>query len=159
MLITKNGSRTTALFYGTLFTLLSLMGLQAHAANKTPEEVYATRANNLDTLPEGAILSNPLKLVVSFSLDFAPNSPEADAFLNTWYASISALPDDVTLEIYRPVAPDTYQYAVGLTFNNWEEYRTYETRPEFLQYYYDHWKPHVTAAEERLYVLNTVELP
>lgn len=132
---------------------LVLAGSSAQASNKSPEEVYETRPNNLDILPEGAITTDPINLVVSFSLNYPPHGPEAEAFLKTWHDSITALPDDVDLQIRRQVAPSAFQYAVSLTFNNWEEYRTYESRPEFLQYYYDHWKPHVTKAEERLYLL------
>ncbi len=131
--------------------ILLLSGHSVHASNKSPEEVYDGRPNNLQILPEGAITTDPITLVVSFNLDYQPNSVEANEFLRTWYETISALPDDVDLEIYRQVAPSQFQYAVSLTFNNWEEYRTYESRPEFLQYYYDHWKPHVTKAEERVY--------
>lgn len=127
----------------------------ALASQKTPQEVYDGRPNNLDILPGGAITTHPIRLVVSFNLEYAPNSAEAEAFLTTWYETISALPDDVDLEIQRQVSPSAFQYAVSLTFNNWEEYRIYESRPEFLQYYYDHWKPHVTGAEERVYLLGT----
>jgi len=140
----------------TLGLLTAISAGDGHASQKTPEEVYEGRPNNLDILPEGAVTTSPIRLVVSFNLEYAPNSPEAEAFLRTWYESITALPDDVDLEIQRQVSPSAFQYAVSLTFNNWEEYRTYESRPEFLQYYYDHWKPHVTGAEERAYLLNSL---
>ncbi len=145
--------RSGALVCAALSLLLVLTGPSAQASNKSPEEVYEGRSNNLETLPEGAIRTTPINLVVSFNLDYEPNGPDADAFLKIWYDTITALPDDVDLQIYRQVAPNEFQYAVSLTFNNWEEYRTYESRPEFLQYYYDHWKPHLTKAEERLYLL------
>lgn len=152
----KYSIRFTAFASCALSLFLLLAGHSAQASNKSPEEVYEGRPNNLDSLPEGAIRNTPINLVVSFNLEYAPTSPEADAFLKTWHDTISALPDDVDLQIYRQVAPSAFQFAVSLTFNNWEEYRTYESRPEFLQYYYDHWKPHVTGAEERVYLLNAV---
>jgi hypothetical protein len=151
----KTCSRIT--FAGSaLSMLLFLSGHSVLASNKSPEEVYQGRSNNLHILPEGAISTTPITLVVSFNLEYEPNSVEAGQFLRTWYETISALPDDVDLEVFRQVAPSQFQYAVSLTFNNWEEYRTYESRPEFLQYYYDHWKPHVTKAEERVYLGETL---
>lgn len=146
--------RSTIFACAAVSTVLLTFGSSAQASGKSPEDVYEGRSNNLDILPDGAINTAPIRLVVSFSLDHAPNSPEAQAFLKTWYDSITALPDDVDLQIHTQVAPGAFQYAVSLTFNNWEEYRVYESRPEFLEYYYEHWKPHVTKAEERVYLLN-----
>lgn len=150
----KQGSTALACTVVSIFLLLS--GNSALASGKSPEEVYEGRSNNLEILPEGAISTAPIKLVVSFSLDHEPNSPEAKEFLKTWHDSITVLPDDVDLQIHTQVAPSAFQYAVSLTFNNWEEYRVYEARPEFLEYYYEHWKPHVTKAEERVYLLNAL---
>ena len=155
-MFTFNGPRRpTALVSTVLALFFSLTATSVQASQKSPEEVYEGRPNNLDILPEGAIRTRPIKLVVSFNLEYEPNSLEADQFLSTWYESISALPDNVSLEIHRQVSPDQFAYAVSLTFNNWQEYRTYESRPEFLEYYYEHWKPHVTEAEERVYILDT----
>jgi hypothetical protein len=148
--------RFTVFASTVLAIFLSLAANAVQASQKSPEEVYEGRPNNLALLPDGAIRTKPIRLVVSFNLEYAPNSPEADQFLDTWYESISALPDDVELEVHRQVSPALFTYAVSLTFNNWEEYRTYESRPEFLAYYYEHWKPHVTGAEERLYILNSL---
>ena len=148
--------RPTALAATVLATFLALAATSVQASSKSPEEVYEGRPNNLDILPEGAIRTKPIKLVVSFNLEYEPNSLEADKFLSTWYESISALPDDVILEAHRQVSPDQFAFAVSLVFNNWEEYRTYESRPEFLEYYYEHWKPHVTEAEERVYILHAL---
>ena len=139
-----------------LAALLSATSMPVQASQKSPEEVYEGRPNNLDILPEGAIRERPIRLVVSFNIEHAPNSPEAEQFLRTWYESITALPDRVTLELQRQVSPAKFAYAVSLTFNNWEEYRTYESRPEFLDYYYEHWKPYVTEAEERVYILESL---
>lgn len=150
----KDNHRIISLAGWVLSAFLMLAGSSAQASGKSPEEVYDGRPNNLHILPEGAIRTNAINLVVSFNLDVEPNSPEAEAFLKTWYDTISALPDDVDLKVTRMVSPNQFQYAVSLTFNNWEEYRVYEARPEFLQYYYDHWKPHVTKAEERVYLLD-----
>ncbi|MEQ8736641.1 MAG: hypothetical protein RIC29_17085 [Rhodospirillaceae bacterium] len=136
--------------------LLFLSGHSVLASNNSPEEVYEGRSNNLQSLPESAISTKQITLVVSFNLEYDPNSIEAEQFLRTWYEAISALPDDVDLEVFRQVAPSQFQYAVSLTFNNWEEYRAYESRPEFLQYYYEHWKPHVIEAEERVYLGETL---
>jgi len=150
--------RPTASASTVLAIFLCLTANSVQASQKSPEEVYEGRPNNLTILPEGAIGTKPIKLVVSFNLEYEPNSLEADQFLSTWYESISALPDRVDLEIHRQVSPDQFTYAVSLTFKNWEEYRTYESRPEFLEYYYEHWKPHVTEAEERVYILNTLSV-
>jgi len=156
MVIFNYARRSTAFVSTVLAISLSLTVNSVQASQKSPEEVYKGRPNNLEILPKGAIRTKQIKLVVSFNLEYAPNSLEADQFLSTWYESISALPDNVNLEVHRQVSPDQFAYAVSLTFNNWEEYRTYESRPEFLEYYYEHWKPHVTEAEERVYVLNTL---
>lgn len=145
---------STAFTCAAVSIVLLLSAHSVQASGTSPEDVYEGRSNNLDILPEGAINTVPIRLVVSFSLDHAPNSPEAKAFLKTWHDSITVLPDDVDLQIHTQVAPSAFQYAVSLTFNNWEEYRVYESRPEFLEYYYEHWKPHVTKAEERVYLLN-----
>jgi hypothetical protein len=156
-MFTFNCARRSTAFAATVLAIfLSLTANSVQASQKSPEEVYDGRPNNLEILPEGAIRTKPIKLVVSFNLEYEPNSLAADQFLSTWYESISALPDNVKLEVHRLVSPDQFAYAVSLTFNNWEEYRTYESRPEFLEYYYAHWKPHVTEAEERVYILNTV---
>ena len=147
-------SRRPSAFSSTVLAILLLLNAgSVQASQKSPEEVYEGRPNNLEILPEGAIRAKPIRLVVSFNLEYEPNSPEAEQFLRTWHESISALPDRVDLEVQRQVSPDQFAYAVSLTFNNWEEYRTYESRPEFLEYYYEHWKPHVTEAEERVYIL------
>jgi hypothetical protein len=129
--------------------------LTAQAEQKSPEEVYAGRPNNLEQLPTGWVTGSPIELVVFFNLKSAPNSPESISFLQTWYDSISSLPYDVELEVKRFVAPAEYTYAVSLTFNNWEEYREYESSEDFLAYYYAHWKSRVSEAEERVFILDT----
>jgi hypothetical protein len=148
----------------TVFQILVLaLGFAAHGAVaqtvKTPEEVYATRPHNLSILPPDAITGRPLQLEVSFNLRHAPNSPEAEAFLKRWHDTISALPDNVSLKLYRMVSPAKYAYMVSLGFRNWQEYRTYESSEAFLAYYRAHWKPNVTEAEERLSVLETPITP
>ena len=127
----------------------------ANAEVKTPEQVYGARPNNLRQLPDGWATEKPIQLVVSFNLSSPPNSPEANAFLENWYRSIKALPDKVELGLYRQMAPDRFSYAVTLTFDNWHDFRTYEGSEAFLKYYREHWKPNVTEAEERVYVLDT----
>ncbi len=120
----------------TLVLLLCLTVNPVGASQKSPEEVFEGRPSNLDILPQGAISTRPIRLVVSFNLEFERNTTEAEQFLETWYTSISALPDRADLQLQRQVSPARYTYAVALTFRNWEEYRIYESRPEFLDYYY-----------------------
>ena len=98
--------RSTAFACIVLAIFLSLTANSARASQNSPEEVYEGRPNNLTILPEGAIRTKPIKLVVSFNLEYEPNSLEADQFLSTWYESISALPDNVSLEVHRQVSPD-----------------------------------------------------
>jgi hypothetical protein len=141
--------------HGPAFLLvMTLIASDMAAAEiKTPEAVYAGRPSNLEQLPAGWVSDRPIELVVSFNLTSEPNSAEANAFLRNWYQSISALPYDVDLEMKRFLAPATYTYAASLRFNNWAEYREYETSDDFLRYYYEQWKPLVASAEERVYVL------
>lgn len=138
-----------------LSSVLLFTCLAADAEQKSPEDVYAGRPNNLEKLPVGWVTDSPVELVVSFNLESAPNSAEANLFLQTWYQSISSLPYDVDLQIKRIVSPGEYTYAVSLTFNNWEEYREYESSDDFLAYYYSHWKPRVKEAQESVFILDS----
>ena len=73
--------RSTAFASTVLVIFLSLTANSMQASQKSPEEVYEGRPNNLGILPEGAIRTKPIKLVVSFNLEYEPNSLEADQFL------------------------------------------------------------------------------
>lgn len=121
----------------------------------TPEQVFATRPNNLAQLPASWMTTHPVHLSVSFNLKSEPNSAKANAFLRTWYTSIKALPDKVDLRLYRQVMPNRFAYSVSLTFANWHDYIAYERSEAFLKYYREHWKLEVTEAEERLSILDT----
>lgn len=138
-----------------LSAMFCVASLTVQAEQKSPEDVYAGRPSNLAQLPTGWVTDSPIELVVSFNLKTAPNSPESNAFLQTWYEELSSLPYDVDLEVKRLVSPAEYTYAVSLTFNNWEEYREYETSEDFLAYYYAHWKSQVGEAEERVFILDS----
>lgn len=154
----KRDSRTKVRFAAQVLVcafVFCVASLNVHAEQKSPEEVYAGRPNNLEQLPAGWITQNPIELVVSFNLKSAPNSPESNSFLQTWYKTISDLPHDIDLKVQRPVSPSGFTYAVSLTFNNWEEYREYESSEAFLAYYYEYWKPLVDDAEERVFILDS----
>lgn len=154
-LLLCDGEPRSSLSGSGLMLLIALTASTMVAAEiKTPEAVYAGRPSNLEQLPAGWVSNSPVELVVSFNLASEPNSDEANAFLRNWYESISALPYDVDLEMKRVLAPATFTYSASLRFNNWAEFREYETSDDFLRYYYEQWKPQVTGAEERVFILD-----
>ena len=135
-----------------LFVGLTLLtaGSAAAADIKSPEEQYKSMPNNLAQIPPGWATTKPIHLEVAFNLKYPVNSPEADAFLKTWYRSIKALPDKVALRMERVVLPAKFAYVASLTFPNWQAFRTYEQSAGFLGYYREQWKPVVTEAQEQV---------
>lgn len=127
-----------------------------HNVAVTPQEHYEGRDTFVTTLPDELLATKPLRLDIAFNTIHPANSPEADAFLKRWYETLSSYPQDVTLKVSKTILPADYAYVVSLTFKNWEAYRAHETRPEFLEYYYDDWRPNVPKWEERLTLLDTV---
>jgi hypothetical protein len=151
----QSGGKTGGLAGSVLMLMIALTTTGVAVAEiKTPEAVYEGRPSNLEELPAGWVSHSPIELVVYFNLQSEPNSEEANAFLRNWYESISALPYDVDLEMKRVLSPAGYSYGASLRFNNWAEFREYETSDDFLRYYYEQWKPQVTEAEEHVFVLD-----
>jgi hypothetical protein len=141
----------------TISTMLSIGAARAdEIVVKPPAEQLSYRPNNLDKLPKDWITTYPIQLDIAFNLKYAPDSPEAEDFLETWFRTLHALPDHIRLEVLRMVAPTKYQYQVSLRFNNWREYRIYEGGRGMLDYYYAKWKPFVLDSEERLSVVDPV---
>ena len=134
--------------------MVQVMAMPAHSQPVTPSDVFAKRPNNLDLLPETWITTHPIQLAISFNLKSPPNSATANAFLKTWRTSMQALPEKVELKLYRQVTPNRFQYTVTMTFQNWSDYMAHERSAAFLAYYREHWKPEVTEAEERMFVLD-----
>ncbi|MBM3513506.1 MAG: hypothetical protein FJX59_07295 [Alphaproteobacteria bacterium] len=126
----------------------------AQAQTQPPEEFLAKRDTNITQLPKGWSTTRPIQLAIAFTLKSAPNSVEANAFLKTLHASMTALPEKMDFKLYRQVTPNRFQYTVTMTFPNWDVYMAHEKSEAFLKYYREHWKPAVTDAEERLAVVD-----
>lgn len=137
--------------------LLALCPITAALAAdfKSPQETFKAYPNRLADLPAGWSTTRPIRLQVCFNLKHPVNSPEADAFLKTWYRTISAMPFGVQLRMERVVAPAKFAYCGSLNFRDWENNRAYETSEVFLKYYREQWKPAVTEAAEQLTIVDT----
>jgi hypothetical protein len=133
---------------------LFLIPQLSQAQTKSPEEVVGTRPNNLAQLPPGWVTSHPIRLLISFNLKSAPNSPQADAFMTTLRQALVGSPGKPKLEVYRQITPPRFSYVASLTFKDWPAYQAHETSEAFLAYYRASWKPEVTEAEEQLSVLD-----
>lgn len=123
--------------------LLAISASALAAEMKSPAQAYANRETNLAELPPGEVETRPLRLHVQFSLNAAPGTPEAKAFLEENMRVVRSMPQPTGATLSRLVTPATHDYMVTVDFPNWAAYRAYDTDPAFLDFYYKSWRTKV----------------
>lgn len=85
-----------------------------------------------------------IRHVVQFSLKHAPDSAEAEAFLEEGRRTLSSIPVVKYFEVLRQISSkNKFDYAFSMEFLKQEDYEAYDRHPAHVQFVDEYWKREV----------------